>query len=263
MAAPSILQRSECRPPIFRAGNTQTPPSVVTKVTDTNTTAATAPRNSDPIKVDIWSDVQCPWCYIGKRKFEAGAAQFDGTVEVEYHSFELAPDTPVDYAGTPSEYLSEAKGMSPGQVAEMLERVTGIAESVGLHYDYDSVHQTNTVISHELLHYAKAHGRQLDMKERLLKAYFIDGRHVGRIEDLADLAAEIGLDRADVVRALTAHDFLADVKADVAQANEYGIQGVPFFVIDGKYGISGAQDPATFTQAFNQILTERSEEKIA
>ncbi|WP_370449042.1 DsbA family protein [Cryobacterium sp. Hb1] len=238
------------------------------KVTDTNTSAATASTTSpltgvDPIKVDIWSDVQCPWCYIGKRKFEAGAAQFDGIVEVEYHSFELSPDTPVDYAGTPSEYLSEAKGMSAGQVAEMLERVTGIAESVGLHYDYDSVHQTNTVISHELLHYAKAHGRQIDMKERLLKAYFVDGRHIGRIEDLADLAAEIGLDRADVVRALTAHDFLADVKADVALATEYGIQGVPFFVIDGKYGISGAQDPATFTQALNQILTERSEEKIA
>ncbi len=253
---------------MVQTGNTQTPAPVVTKVTDTNTSAATAsttspPTDIRPIKVDIWSDVQCPWCYIGKRKFEAGAAQFNGTVEVEYHSFELSPDTPVDYAGTPSEYLSEAKGMSPGQVAEMLERVTGIAESVGLHYDYDSVHQTNTVISHELLHYAKAHGRQIDMKERLLKAYFVDGRHIGRIEDLADLAAEIGLDRGDVLRALTAHDFLADVKADVALATEYGIQGVPFFVIDGKYGISGAQDPATFTQAFNQILTERSEEKIA
>ena len=249
-------------------GNTTAWGPVEPSVTDISTTesttvAATESTNTDPIKVDIWSDVQCPWCYIGKRKFEAGAAQFDGAVEVEYHSFELAPDTPVDFDGTPSDYLSQAKGMTPGQVTEMLERVTGIAESVGLHYDYDSVHQTNTVISHELLHYAKAHGRQLDMKERLLKAYFVDGRHIGRIEDLADLAAEIGLDRVDVIRALTAHDFLADVKADVAQANEYGIQGVPFFVIDGKYGISGAQDPATFTQALNQILTERSEEKIA
>jgi predicted DsbA family dithiol-disulfide isomerase len=139
----------------------------------------------------------------------------------------------------------------------MLARVTGIAESVGLHYDYDSVHQTNTVISHELLHYAKAHGRQLDMKERLLKAYFVDGRHVGRIEDLADLAAEIGLDRAEVVRALTEGSFLADVKADVAQALEYGIQGVPFFVIDGKYGVSGAQDARTFANVLEQARTER------
>ena len=214
---------------------------------------------SETIKVDIWSDVQCPWCYIGKRKFEAGAALFEGDVEVEYHSFELAPDTPVDFAGSPVDYLSERKGIPVAQVTEMLARVTGIAESVGLHYDYDSVHQTNTVISHELLHYAKAHGRQLDMKERLLKAYFVDGRHVGRIEDLADLAAEIGLDRADVVRALTAHEYLADVKADVAQANAYGIQGVPFFVIDGKYGISGAQDPEAFAGALRQAQADQNE----
>ena len=222
--------------------------------------ATTTTTSQDPIKVDIWSDVQCPWCYIGKRKFEAGAALFDGDVEVEYHSYELSPDTPVDFDGTPVDYMSQRKGMPVAEVEQMLERVTGIAESVGLHYDYDSVHQTNTVISHELLHYAKAHGRQLDMKERLLKAYFIDGRHVGRIEDLADLAAEIGLDRADVVRALTEHEFLADVKADVALANEYGIQGVPFFVIDGKYGVSGAQDPDTFTQVLTQVRTENFKE---
>jgi predicted DsbA family dithiol-disulfide isomerase len=213
---------------------------------------------SETIKVDIWSDVQCPWCYIGKRKFEAGAALFDGNVEVEYHSFELAPDTPVDFDGSPVDYLSQRKGLPVAEVELMLERVTGIAESVGLHYDYDSVHQTNTVISHELLHYAKAHGRQLDMKERLLKAYFVDGGHVGRIDDLADLAATVGLDRADVVRALTENEYLAAVKADVAQAAEYGIQGVPFFVIDGKYGISGAQDPDTFLQALRQVQSERA-----
>jgi predicted DsbA family dithiol-disulfide isomerase len=212
---------------------------------------------NDAIKVDIWSDVQCPWCYIGKRKFEAGAAEFGGDVEVEYHSFELAPDTPVDFDGSPVDYLSERKGIPVEQVAQMLANVTGIAASVGLDYDYDHVHQTNTIKAHELLHFAKAKGRQLDMKERLLKAYFVDGRHVGRIEDLADLAAEIGLDRAEVVRALTEGSFLADVKADVAQALEYGIQGVPFFVIDGKYGVSGAQDARTFANVLEQARTER------
>ncbi|HEY8913907.1 DsbA family oxidoreductase [Lacisediminihabitans sp.] len=212
---------------------------------------------SEPIKVDIWSDVQCPWCYIGKRKFEAGAAQFGGDVEVEYHSFELSPDTPVDFDGTPVDYLSQRKGLPIDQVEKMLERVTGIASSVGLDYDYDHVHQTNTVKAHELIHYAKAHGRQLDMKERLLKAYFVDGRHVGRVEDLADLAAEVGLDRADVVRALESNQYLADVKADVALATEYGIQGVPFFVIDGKYGVSGAQDAETFANVLTQVRTER------
>ena len=212
---------------------------------------------SDAIKVDIWSDVQCPWCYIGKRKFESGVKEFDGDVQVEYHSFELAPDTPVDFDGTPIDYLSQRKGMPVDQVEQMLARVTGIAATVGLDYDFDHVHQTNTLKAHELLHFAKSRGRQLDMKERLLKAYFVDGRHVGRIEDIADLAAEIGLDRADVIRALESNEYLADVKADVALATDYGIQGVPFFVIDGKYGVSGAQEAETFTNLLTQVRSER------
>ncbi|MBC7403287.1 MAG: DsbA family oxidoreductase [Microbacteriaceae bacterium] len=214
-------------------------------------------NDASPIKVDIWSDVQCPWCYIGKRKFEAGAAAFGGEVEVEYHSFELAPDTPVDFDGSPVDYLSQRKGIPVEQVTQMLGDVTGIAASVGLHYDYEHVHQTNTVKAHELIHYAKARGRQLDMKERLLKAYFVDGRHVGRVEDLADLAAEIGLDRDEVVRVLTDETYRADVRSDVAQAVAYGIKGVPFFVIDGTYGVSGAQDATAFTRVLEQARTER------
>ncbi|MCU1550540.1 MAG: disulfide bond formation protein DsbA [Glaciihabitans sp.] len=119
------------------------------------------------------------------------------------------------------------------------------------------MHQKNTVKAHELIHYAKSKGRQLDMKERLLKAYFIDGRHVGRIEDLADLAAEIGLDRDEVVHVLTDNTYLAAVKADVALAQEYGIQGVPFFVFDSKYGVSGAQETATFANVLQQVSSER------
>jgi predicted DsbA family dithiol-disulfide isomerase len=214
---------------------------------------------SDPIKVDIWSDVQCPWCYIGKRKFEAGVAEFDGDVEVEYHSFELAPDTPVDFAGSPMDYLSERKGIPLDEVEKMLERVTGIAADVGLDYHYEDVHQTNTIKAHELLHFAKSKGRQIDMKERLLKAYFVDGRHVGRVDELADLAAEIGLDRDEAQRALDAGTYIPAVKADVAQAQAYGIQGVPFFVIDGKYGVSGAQDASAFTNMLEQVQSEREE----
>ena len=212
---------------------------------------------SEKIKVDIWSDVQCPWCYIGKRKFEAGAVIFGEEVEVEYHSYELSPDTPVDYHGSTIDYLSERKGMPIDQVRKMLDNVTGIAKGVGLDYDFEAVKQTNTVKAHELLHYAKAHGRQLEMKERLLKAYFVDGRHVGKIDDLADLAEEVGFDRADVIRSLTENEYLAAVKADQAQAIEFGIQGVPFFVIDGKYGVSGAQDAATFAQLLQQVRDEK------
>jgi predicted DsbA family dithiol-disulfide isomerase len=220
---------------------------------------------SHPIKVDIWSDIQCPWCYIGKRKFEAALAalaDLDAEVEVEYHSFELAPDTPVDFAGSPLDYLSERKGIAPEQAQTMIDRVVGIAASVGLDYDYGAIHQTNTVLAHELLHLAKAHGRQAELKERLLAAYFVEGRHVGRVDDLADLAVEVGLDRAEAVAALTDHRYLADVKADVAQAAAYGINGVPFFVFDQKYGVSGAQETETFRQVLEQVRTE-SEQNVA
>lgn len=220
------------------------------------------PLAAAPIKVDVWSDIACPWCYIGKRKLEAGIEAFAAqpgspAVEIEYHSFELSPDTPVDFEGDEVEFLAHHTGIPAEQARQMLTRVVGIAEDVGLHYDYDSLQHANTVKAHELIHYAKSKGVQLEAKERLLKAYFEEGRNVGRIDDLADLAAEIGLDRADVVRSLTAQEFLPAVRADQRQAIDYGIQGVPFFVIDGKYGVSGAQDAATFSEVFTQVAGER------
>ena len=226
------------------------------------------PAALTPIKVDVWSDIACPWCYIGKRKLEAGIEAFAATpgtpsVEIEYHSFELSPDTPVDFEGDEVEFLANHKGIPAEQARQMLTRVVGIAEDVGLHYDYDALQHANTVKAHELIHYAKAHGLQLEAKERLLKAYFEEGRNVGRIDDLADLAAEIGLDRADVVRSLESSEYLAAVRADQRQALEYGIQGVPFFVIDGKYGVSGAQDAATFSEVFGQVAGERTDTPTA
>ncbi|MDQ1583181.1 MAG: hypothetical protein QOF36_1235 [Microbacteriaceae bacterium] len=217
---------------------------------------------TEPIKVDIWSDIVCPWCYIGKRKFEAGSAAFaaageERAVVVEYHSYELSPDTPVDFEGSAVDYLVARKGVAPAQVGQMLERVTSIAASVGLEYDYDALQHTNTIKAHQLLHYAKSKGKQLEMKERLFKALFTEGRHVGRVPDLADLAAEIGLDRAEVVRVLEADEFLSEVRADQSLAMEYGIQGVPFFVIDGRYGVSGAQEPVAFAQVLEQVWAER------
>jgi predicted DsbA family dithiol-disulfide isomerase len=207
-----------------------------------------------PLKVDIWSDVQCPWCYIGKRKFESGVLLFGKPVEIEYHSFELAPDTPVDFAGTTLDYLAERKGLSPEHVRSMLENVTKIAAEVGLTYDFDAVHQTNTRKAHELLHYAKTHDKQSEMKERLLAAYFVNGEHVGDLGTLSALAADVGLDAADVLRSLEAGEYAAAVAADIAQAEVYGISGVPFYVIDGRFGISGAQSPETFAAALQQAV---------
>jgi len=211
-----------------------------------------------PIKVDIWSDIACPWCFIGKRKFEAGVAAAGVPVEVEYHSFELSPQTPAEFEGRHVDFLAQHLGVGEQQANAMLDRVTGIAESVGLHYDYDALQTTNTVLGHQLLHYAKARGRQAEMKERLLKAYFEEGRHVGRIGELADLAAELGFDRDDVVRSLEAGEHLDAVRADIAQAGALGIRGVPFYVLEGKYGVSGAQDASTFEQALRQVAAERA-----
>ena len=140
----------------------------------------------------------------------------------------------------------------------MLDRVAGIAAEVGLDYDFDALQHTKTVKAHQLLHYAKQHGKQVETKERLLRAYFVEGRHVGRDEELADLAAEVGLDREDVLRSLTSNEFLDDVRADQDLAIRYGIQGVPFFVVDGKYGVSGAQSPETFTAVLTKVADERA-----
>jgi predicted DsbA family dithiol-disulfide isomerase len=209
-----------------------------------------------PVKVDVWSDVQCPWCYIGKRKFEKGVADSGVDVEVEYHSFELAPDTPVDFEGTPVDYLSAKYRTSREQAQAMVYRVVGIAAEVGLDYDYDHIHQTNTVLAHELLHLAKAHGKQGELKERLLRAYFVEARHVGRADELADLAAEVGLDRSEALAALADHRYLPAVKADMAQAVAYDITGVPFYLVGGRYGVSGAQDATVFAQVLTQVAAE-------
>ena len=218
---------------------------------------------TQPIKIDVWSDIACPWCYIGKRNLEAGIATFaaDGDqprVDVEFHSFELAPDTPVDFEGSELDYLARIKGISHEQAAQMHERVATVAAGVGLTYDFASVKHTRTVKAHQLLHLAKAHGRQIEMTERLMRAYFVEGRHVGRDAELADLAAEVGLDRDEVLRSLAADEQLDAVRADQALARAYGIGGVPFFVIDGRYAVSGAQPPEVFAGALQQVERERA-----
>ncbi len=219
---------------------------------------------TEKIKIDVWSDIACPWCYIGKRNLENGLAQTAADadapqVEVTFHSYELSPDTPVDFEGDEIDFLAGHKGMPRERVKEMLDNVTGVAAKAGLEYRFDLLQHTNTVKAHELLHFAKAEGRQHEMAERLMSAYFTEGRHVGRVDDLVDLAAEAGLD-ADAARdALQSGRYLAHVRADQAQAQAYGIQGVPFFVIDGKYGVSGAQPADAFAQIARQVWAEKQQ----
>ena len=213
------------------------------------------------IHVDVWSDIACPWCYIGKRKFEAGLAAFEGAedVTVTYHSFELAPDTPVDFEGSSADFLAKHKGMPLEQVEQMHRQVTAIAKDVGLDYDFDSVRQTKTLLAHQALHFAKEHDKQLELVERIFRAYFEEGRHVGKIDELVALGADAGLDADELRAALEDGRYAKDVDADLAQARAYGIQGVPFYVIGGKYGVSGAQRPEVFTQALTQVRQEQTQ----
>ena len=211
------------------------------------------------VDVQIWSDVACPWCYVGKRRFERAVERFraeGGDVAVTYRSFELSPDTPVDFEGDEVDFLARHKGMGREQVVAMLEQMTALAADEGLAYDFGALRHTNTVLAHRLLHLAREHGVQEAMKERLLSAYFVEGRHVGRVEDLADLADEVGLDRELVVTTLTGDAYLDDVRADQRRAAELGIRGVPFFVLDDRLGVSGAQSPETFHAALQQAAAE-------
>ena len=223
---------------------------------------------SEPISIDIWSDIACPWCYIGKRNLEAGLAATASDddapkVNITFHSFELSPDTPVDFHGDEVDFLAGHKGMPREQVTEMLDNVTNVAKNAGLEYRFDLLQHTNTVKAHELLHHAKAEGLQHEMEERLMSAYFTEGKHVGRVDDLVELAAEVGLD-ADATRdALNAEKYLPDVRQDQAQARAYGIQGVPFFVVDGQYGISGAQPPEAFANVLRDLWAKRGESEEA
>lgn len=216
---------------------------------------------TDAIRIDVWSDIACPWCYIGKRNLEKGladiAADADSPqVAVTYHSFELAPETPVDFEGDEVDFLVEHKGLTRERVREMLDSVTEVAANAGLAYDFDALKHANTLRAHELLHFAKAHGKQPELTERLMSAYFTEGRNIGRIDDLAELAGDVGLDAEAAREALESQTYRADVHADQAQARAYGVSGVPFFVIDGKYGVSGAQPPEAFAQIARQVWAE-------
>ena len=223
---------------------------------------------TDAIKIDVWSDIACPWCYIGKRNLESGLEQVAKDddaprVEVTFHSFELAPETPVDFEGSEIDFLAGYKGMPAEEAEQMLAHVTEVAAGSGLPYRFDLVRHTNTVKAHELIHFAKAHGRQIEVVERLMRAYFTEGRHIGRVDELVDLAAEIGLDADGAREALSSGRYLPDVRRDQEQARAYGIGGVPFFVIDGAYGVSGAQPPEAFAQVARQVWAERRQQETA
>lgn len=210
------------------------------------------------MKVEIWSDVACPWCYIGKRRFESAFAQFPhrDEVEVVWRSFRLDPDAPKHSEQTLNEVLAAKYGVSRTQAAAMNDRVSGLAAEEGLDYHLDSATYANTFDAHRLIHLAAAHGKQQEAEERFFKAYFTEGKNLGDTETLVQLAAEIGIEGEEARAVLTGDRYADAVEADVQRAAEFGIQGVPFFAIDEKYGISGAQPADLFGEVLERAWGE-------
>jgi predicted DsbA family dithiol-disulfide isomerase len=201
------------------------------------------------VKIEVWSDIVCPWCYIGKRRLESALADFDHEVEVEWRSFQLDPTFPRGTAIPVSEGLAQKFG---GDVRAMTERVTELAEVEGLHYDYDHAVMVNTFDAHRLTHHAKAQGLGGEMHERLMRAQLVEGETVNDVDTLVRLAEDIGVEGARPV--VTSDQYTSDVEADIREARLLGATGVPFFVLDRKYGVSGAQPVEVFASALRQAL---------
>lgn len=217
---------------------------------------------SNSIRVDIWSDIACPWCYIGKRRFEQATRAFqernpEVEIEVESHSFELAPDTPEGFEGSEIDFLVKHKGMPREQVEEMLGQMTELAALDDITFDFGKLRHANTRRAHRVLHLAKSQGLQNEMLERLFKAYFEEGEQVSDPETLARLGEEVGLDSDEVRDAFEDEDLGEAVDADITRARMLGVSGVPFFLLDEKYGVSGAQSVDSFVGIFDQVLELR------
>ena len=204
------------------------------------------------VKVEIWSDVVCPWCYIGKRRFEAALRDFPHPVEVTWKSFQLDPAATSAPAGGHVAHLAEKYGRTTEQAQQMVDSVTAAAAAEGLAYRLDIARSGNTFDAHRLLHLAKAQGVQDALKERLDRAYFTEGEAVDDAETLTRLAVEVGLEESQVTAVLGSDRYADDVRADVDEAHALGITGVPFFVIDRRYAVSGAQPAELLRQALVQ-----------
>ncbi|PKN88449.1 MAG: disulfide bond formation protein DsbA [Chloroflexi bacterium HGW-Chloroflexi-8] len=208
--------------------------------------------------VEIWSDIACPWCYIGRRRFENALASFEhrDQVKVIWRSFELDPNAPRDYAGSVNDLLAERYGMTRERAERVNQQVTELAAVEGLEYHMNRAHPVNSLDAHRLIHLAAQHNLQSEMKERLQKAYFTEGAVVSDVETLVRLAVEVGLNADETHQMLTGDSYHDAVRADQHRAQQIGIHGVPFFLLDGKYAVSGAQPTEIFTTALQRAWAD-------
>jgi predicted DsbA family dithiol-disulfide isomerase len=210
--------------------------------------------------VEIWSDIACPWCYVGKRRFEAALAAFEhrDDVTVTWRSFELDPTAPRERAVDGATHLAEKYGTSREQAVAMQQRMTDVAAEEGLEFRFDRARAGNTFDAHRLIHLAAAHGMQDAMKERLMRAYLTEGEPIGDPEALARVAIDAGLPEDEVRELLAGDRFGAEVRDDERTAAQFGIHAVPFFVVDRALGASGAQPSEVFAELLRRGWETRS-----
>jgi predicted DsbA family dithiol-disulfide isomerase len=211
------------------------------------------------VRVEIWSDMVCPWCYIGKRRFEKALARFDHSDEVEvvWRSFQLHPEHPKGVREPLEESLAAKIGGTVDQVRAMNDHVKTLAAAEGLEYDFERYTLVNTFDAHRLTHLARAHGLGAELHERFLRAQLIEGEVLDDADTLVRLSAEVGVPEDTARRVLEGDDYTADVDKDIRELRALGGNGVPFFVIDRRYGVSGAQPTEVFLRA---LETARADE---
>lgn len=210
------------------------------------------------MKVEIWSDIACPWCYLGRRRFEHALQQFDhgNEVEIIWRSFELDPNAEREYPGSVNDMLVAKKGFPRDQVETMHARLTEMAAEEGLEYHFDKMRVGNSFDAHRLIHLAAKHNLQGEMKERIQRAYFTEGKSFGNVDTLIQLGVEVGLDENEVRAALESSAYSDEVRADERRAQQFGVQGVPFFLFEEKYAVSGAQPTDLFVNALEKVWQE-------
>ncbi len=216
------------------------------------------------MRVDIWSDIACPWCYVGKRRFEAALAAFEhrDRVEVVWRAFELDPTLPPVLPAEPSyaERLARKYGTSVAGAEEMIARMTQTAANEGLEFRFDRIRPGNTFDAHRLLHFALERGCQDALKERLFAAYLCEGEAIGERATLVRQAEAVGLDPDEAARRLDGDAHAAEVRADEQLARSLGIRGVPFFVFDGRAAVSGAQPPEVMQRVLDEVWRQEASE---
>lgn len=210
------------------------------------------------MKVEIWSDVMCPFCYIGKRRFEKALQQFPRKedIEVEWKSFQLNPHLVTDPHKNINEYLSEAKGWTLAYARQVNAQVANMAREEGLNYDFDRAVVANSFDAHRLIQLAKTQGKGAEMEERLFKAYFTEGKNIADHATLLKMGTDADLDPAAIQQVLESNEYAEAVENDIYESQQIGVRGVPYFVFNDKYAVSGAQATETFLSALNKSWSE-------